>query len=272
MNTIESKTNYNDLIVVKVGTNTLTRGTGLGISLDQGSFHNIGNQVEDLYDSDTRIAIVSSGAIAAGLQISDMRRAPEKHETNELQRLACIGQLPLMQAWRRALSKRSLGQLVFTRHELESDEGTELAGVTSTLFRHGDVPVANENDALSHDEITFGDNDTLAAHFAVLLHRSGMFDRTRLVILSDIHGVYAKQNNPKSSLRAIENIDNYRHLENGMSSINGTGGIQSKLAAARIAQGEGIETFIAYGRAENSIAQALAGRIGTHVVARAIAS
>jgi len=255
---------YEDLIVIKVGTSTLVDGESIdGPTLDQHSFNHIGTQINTLITEDTKVVLVSSGAIAAGYRYSREERTIEKRTAVEKQRLACLGQGTLVQAWQQALAPRCIGQLLFTRHELESPEGLELSAVTRCLLKYGDIPVANENDALSHEEITFGDNDTLAARFAILLHASGIFERTRLVILSDIDGVYQNISDSNSVISVIDDVDAYKHLAGSTGSVNGTGGMKSKFSAAKLVTENGIEMYVANGRATHVIERTLNRDIGT---------
>lgn len=254
-----------ELLVIKVGTSTLTKPDSVDwLALDHFSFREIGQQVVQLADAGTNVAIVSSAAIAAGYACSREERTTEaRKDTLEKQRMACLGQASLMHAWQTSLQPKLTGQVLFTRHELNSPEKNELRDVTQRLFERGDIPVANENDALSHEEISFGDNDMLAAHFTALLHGSGLFKRSRLVILSDIDGLYEDRRDPSSVIRLVNNIDDYQHLAGDAGSANGTGGMASKFKAVRIANQSGIEVYLANGRTTNAIQKTLDGEIGT---------
>lgn len=256
----------NELVVIKIGTSTLTlSGAADRLSLDESSFKEISRQVHQLIDDGVAVAIVSSGAIAAGYAYShDKRTAGSNKDTLEKQRMACLGQATLMQAWQAALKPRLAGQVLFTRHELnQRSEGAELQRVVSRLFKRGDIPVANENDALAHDEITFGDNDALAAHFTVLLHESGRFRRSRLVILSDIDGLYEDRTNSSTLISMVNRLADYAHLAGGAGSVGGTGGMISKFKAAHIATQNGIAVYLANGRTRGAVQKALDGQIGT---------
>lgn len=181
--------------------------------------------------------------------------------------MACLGQTALMQAWQKALAPQVVGQLLITNHELDHAEGLELLQVIMCLLKYRDIPVVNENDAISHGEITFGDNDMLAAHLAVLLHTSQFFERTRLIVLSDIDGVYKDIADKKSVISTIDNIDAYQHVAGDAGSTNGTGGMASKFQAAKIATKNGVEMYIANGRTARSIERTLKGEIGTRFTA-----
>lgn len=258
---------YDRLVVVKVGTSTLTTPDQYGTPvLDDEAFRRIGTQILSLTEEDTAVAVVSSAAIAAGLAVAPETPYPTP-DTREKQRLACLGQISLLDAWQSALQPKRVGQLLFTRYHLNSFESSELQEVTLRLFEHGDIPVANENDALSHAEITFGDNDILAAHFAALLHRSGIFRRTDLVMLSDVDGVYKNPDNPRAIIPIITDVDMLHGVAQGPTSTCGTGGMASKFEAARIANENGIDTYVANGQNDHAIAFTLDYTQGTRFVA-----
>lgn len=260
-----------NVLVLKVGTNTLIeRQTDGSEHLDIASFERIGKQVLAMQERGQQVVIVSSAAITAGMVEVGLSERPEKDSAMpELQRLASIGWRQVLNAWDEALGTNHVGELLLTRRELELEaERDEVLRVTHTLLAHGDTLIANENDAITHQEIAFGDNDTLAALFAAQLGRSSLFgSNIRLVLLSDIDGVYADVNDTNSIIRHIDDIDRYEHVAAGASNQNGTGGMTTKLAAARLVLPVGIDMWIANGRAENVIERALAGEIGTHFVA-----
>ncbi len=261
----------NDVLVLKVGTNTLIEKQADGSErLDTDSFERIGRQVLALKEQGRHVVIVSSAAITAGMVETGLQSRPSKDtEMPELQRLASIGWRLVLNSWGEALQPSHIGELLLTRHELELDsERDEVLRVTHALCGHGDTPVANENDVIAHQEIAFGDNDTLSALFAAQIGYSALFgDNVRLMILSDVDGVYEDVNDPGSVIRRIENIDEIEHLALGTRHENGTGGMTTKIGAARIAMPAGIDTWVANGRAENAIERALGGEIGTHFVA-----
>lgn len=270
METLETTKKFDELVIVKVRTSTLIDKSCMDwLALDEHSFNNIGKQVTALSDKGMAVAIVSSGAIATGYAYSHEKRTHEtRQDTIEKQRMACLGQTTLMSYWQNALKSKLVGQLLFTKRELESPEGVELRTVTTRLFERGDIAIANENDALSHEEISFGDNDTLAARFAILLHKSGLFKRTRLIILSDIDGVYEDINDHHTVITTIDDTGKYQHIARGTGSANGTGGMASKFKAAKIATEHGVEMYIANGCTEWAIERALNGKIGTHFTAK----
>lgn len=256
-----------ELVVIKVGSSTLEQTDGENVTLCQESFQRIAEQSARLAVEGASVVIVSSGAVSAGYAYTNEHRA-QTHDTLSKQRYACLGQTSLMLAWQNAFafgndSNCNVAQLLFTKHELDTDEGKELLAVSKTLLNNGDIIIANENDALSHDGISFGDNDTLSARFASLLHTSGLFQKTSLVILSDIHGVYADRNDSSTIISEINNIDNWVHVAKGSGSVCGTGGMKSKFEAAQRAIACDIDTYITHGRTNNSVINALNRTAGT---------
>lgn len=260
----------NDVLVLKIGTNTLIEKSADGSErLDKASFERIGRQVLALQEIGQSVVIVSSGAITAGM-VGLSSRPRKDTEMTELQRLASIGWRHVLNAWDGALVNRTIGELLLTQRELGlSYERDEALRVTHALLRHGDVAVANENDAITHKEIAFGDNDTLAATFAAQIGRSSLFgNNVRLVLLSDIDGVYADVNDTSSVISSIDDISRYSHFAKDTTKQNGTGGMVTKFSAARIANENGVDMWIANGRADNVIERTLSGEIGTHFLAR----
>lgn len=260
----------NSVLVLKVGSSSLSEQHLNGTEhLDQSSFQRIGKQILELQKSGTGIVLVSSAAITAGMEITNTRPRPNKAtQMPELQRLASIGWRRVLNAWGDALQPATIGELLLTRSELGiKQERKEALQVTRSLLSHGNIPIINENDAIAHEEIAFGDNDTLAAILAARMNRSSLFPAVELMILSDIDGVYADPSDTSSIIPTIASIDDYEHLAQGTNNCNGTGGMKTKFTAARIAAASGVDTRIANGKRENVIQQALANQTGTHFIA-----
>ena len=189
-----------------------------------------------------RVVVVSSGAIALGLPRLGLARRPRA--TPQLQAASALGQVRLQRAWDAALRKQGLegAQLLLTAADLaERASYVNVRNAFETLLRLGVVPVVNENDATATDEITFGDNDALAAQVAVLV-------RARLlVLLTEVDGVYTSHPaTPGASL--LEEGELVRDLSPRPGSSLGRGGMESKVAAARLAAAAGIPSVIASGR------------------------
>lgn len=257
-----------NILVIKVGTSTLTKRSENGqLELDIESFERIGRQVINLKDACYNVAIVSSAAITAGMVETGLAVRPSNTEISmpTLQALASIGWRHVLNAWDDALEALKVGELLVTRRELEQDsERSELLRVTRSLMLSGVVPIINENDAITHEEIAYGDNDTLAANFAVRLKRSSLFgDKVSVVVLSDIEGVYEDVNDPSTIIKQIHDIRGYERVAKEANDGVGTGGMITKFKAAIIAHEYGVDLYITHGRSEDSVKRVLRGEIGT---------
>ncbi len=259
-----------NVLVVKVGTNTLIEKSEDGSEkLDIRSFRRIGHQLIELKENGHNVVVVSSAAITAGMMATDLTVRPSKTEgMANLQRLASIGWRHVLNVWGAALSDIAIGELLLTKHELEiPTERDEALRTTHELMSHGDIAIANENDAITHAEIAFGDNDTLAATFAAKIRMSNLFgDNVKLVLLSDVDGVYKDAHDSTTLIRSISDLTQYEHLALGTDKANGTGGMATKFQAARIAAQYDVEMFIANGRQENVLQLTLNGQAGTRFI------
>jgi glutamate 5-kinase len=210
-----------------------------------------------------RVAVVSSGAIALGLPRLGLERRPRA--TPQLQAASALGQVRLQRAWDAALRKEGLegAQVLLSAADLaERASYVNVRNAFETLLKLGVVPVVNENDATATDEITFGDNDSLAAQVAVLV-------RARLlVLLTEVAGVYtAHPATPGAEL--VAEGEQTEGLALGRLSSLGRGGMASKIAAARLAAAAGIPSVIASGRGEAVLAPIVAGEVrGTRFAPR----
>jgi len=239
-----------DLLVVKVGTNTLTEDRNGREALDWASFGRIGKQVVDLANEGYGVVLVSSGAIAAGFAETGTERS-EDMEMVEKQRLAGIGWNCVVEAWRSCLEDKKLGSMLLTRQELQAGQDTrqEALATMHCHMRHGDIALVNENDAIAHEEIQFGCNDILSSILTVQLASSAIYKSVRLVLLTDKVGLCQDKDDDETVIRVVDDIGSVEacvsDAENGVS----RGGMSSKLAAAKVATLFGVETFIADGRA-----------------------
>lgn len=258
----------NKILVVKIGTSTLMKKSPTGTEmLDRQSFRQLGRQVLSLQASGYSVVLVSSAAITAGMVEAGVGLRPKKEtDMPELQRLASIGWRQILNAWSEALPGVCVGELLLTRHELDlKSEREEALKVIHTLLKHGDIVIANENDAITHDEIAFGDNDTLSAALASQIGRSKLFGNDiYLILLSDIKGLYADRNDPTTLIKKVGDLSQYRPLAGNEGSSGGTGGMVTKFSAAEIASRGGVEMWIADGREENVLKCTLQGHSGTH--------
>jgi len=208
--------------------------------------------------------LVSSGAIAAGLDPLGMRRRPT--DIPSLQAAASVGQGILMHAYQRAFARRKVkvGQVLLTQDDFIRRKGYVNARAALTrLLALGVVPIVNENDTVAVDEIRFGDNDRLAALVANLVHAD------LLVILSDVEGVYDPARGARFVMERIDNLSALSGLATKAGSHIGSGGIASKIEAAKIATASGVAMVVANARRPGVLAGVLAGEpIGTYVPVR----
>ncbi|HWQ23454.1 MAG TPA: glutamate 5-kinase [Gaiellaceae bacterium] len=204
------------------------------------------------------VAVVSSGAIALGLPFLGLDRRPRS--VPKLQAASALGQARLQRAWEQALAREGLlaAQVLLTAADVADRAAyVNARHALQALFALGAVPIVNENDATATDEITFGDNDALAAHVAILV-------RARLlVLLTEVEGVFTRApGTPGAKLVAEGAAAGEAAL--GDASRLGRGGMRSKVLAAEMAAAAGIPTVIAGGAGESVLAPILAGeRRGT---------
>lgn len=255
-----------DTWVVKVGTRVLTTPEG---ALDESRVAALAEQLHHLLSLGRKVAVVSSGAVAAGMGRLGLRQRPR--DLAQLQAVAAVGQSYLVEVYDRCLRShgRHAAQLLLTTDDL--DYRTRYLNVRNTiltLFEFGAVPIINENDTVAVDELmaTFGDNDRLAAMVTSLIRAP------LLVILSDIEGLYdGDPALPESKIvhtvtKLDETVLGYvRDKKTGLSK----GGMASKLNAARIVTTAGENMIIASGREPGMLARIFAGEeVGTLFIAQ----
>ncbi len=247
-------------IVIKVGTSSLTYQTG---KLNIRRIRKLGEVLSDLCNAGVQVALVSSGAIGVGASKLGLLERPS--DTPARQAAATVGQCELMFMYDKVFSEygHTVGQLLITRSDVENDERREnLIICFEKLFEYGAIPIINENDAVAVEEIVYGDNDNLSAQVAKLVGAD------TLVILSDIDGFYTA--NPAEDENAVliplvEKIDDeLLHMAGPSVSHLGTGGMATKLGAAKLATEAGIDTIIMNGSNPEDIYRLLDGRqVGT---------
>ncbi|HWE01204.1 MAG TPA: glutamate 5-kinase [Tepidisphaeraceae bacterium] len=242
--------------VIKLGTQSLSDKEGW---LDAAFIANIASQVAILRERGIRIAVVSSGAIGAGVRELALPKRPT--DLAKLQAVAAVGQRRLMDVWAAAFAPHriSVAQILLTREDV--DDRTRFLNLRNTIgaiHELGAVPIINENDTVSTDElvkITFGDNDILAALVAHALRAD------LLVLLSVVDGIL---DSAGKSVRLIEHVDAARELVRAEKSALGKGGFNSKLEAARQVTDYGEVMIVANGRTENILPRLLDGEeLGT---------
>lgn len=247
-------------IVVKVGTSSLTHATG---RLSYENIERLVRQIADLQNAGKEMVLVTSGAMAAGL--GRMNLAEKPAELPKKQALAAVGQGVLMHVYERFFAEygQTAAQVLLTReNSLRHSQYTHSRNALLALLQMGVIPVINENDAVAVDEFKIGDNDTLSAVVAALV------DADALIILSDIEGVYTANPNTNPEAKLISEIKEItpeiEALAGGAGTKLGTGGMMTKIEAAKIAGGAGITLVIAPGARQQVLRQVLEGEeIGT---------
>jgi glutamate 5-kinase len=242
--------------VVKVGTSVLTGPDG---TLDPARIHHLAEQISAVMDSGRKVALVSSGAVGAGMGQLGMKRRPDN--LPELQAAAAVGQSYLIRAYDEGLRKhgRHAAQLLLTHEDFDSrPRYLNMRNTLGALFEWNAVPIINENDTISVDEIRFGDNDRLAAMVTNLLQAP------LLVILSVVDGLYSTDpaaGGLKAVVPLVPQIDErVLGLAGSSKSSLGTGGMTSKLASARLVTQAGGSVIIASGKRPEPLTRILSGQ------------
>ena len=230
-------------IVFKFGSGTLAANNG---KINASFLDEFAVQTASLITGGKQVVIVSSGAQVAGL--STMDKWARKKDLHYRQALCAVGQVQLMNAWQKAFEPHAchIAQILLTQDDFNDQIRTlNMRNTLFTLVDEGIIPIINENDTVSVEEIKIGDNDTLAAQSAIL------WSADLLVLFSDIDGLYDK--NPKEFpdaklVELVQDIDAVRrNVSIGSVSNFGTGGIATKLDAAQRASSYGIATIVANG-------------------------
>lgn len=251
-------------VVVKLGTSSLTGELG---AIDTAFISRLCDQVAELRAAGHRVVIVSSGAISAGVAALDMATRPSDIRT--LQAIAAVGQHRLMTVWSDTLATHGIvaAQVLLVPHDfINRRQYLHTRRMLARIEELGCVPIVNENDAIASDEIRFGDNDRIAA---LVAHNIGA---DLLVMLTDTEGLYTAdpRTNPDASLIAQVRADDplLDVQAAGRGSARGSGGMASKLAAARVASASGVVSVIASSRRANVLTDAVAGEpVGTTFLA-----
>jgi len=229
-------------IVIKVGTSSLTYDTG---KINIRKIELLAQVISDLCHSGCEVALVTSGAIAVGVGKLGFNERPKA--IPEKQAAAAVGQSELMSLYGKFFAEygKSVSQLLLTKNILDEERKDNAINAFNTLFEWGVVPIINENDVISTAEIKFGDNDTLSGVVAQLI------DADMLILLSDIDGLYDKNpaKYPDAKLVPVvhEITDEVMASAGGEGTARGTGGMVTKLIAAKHAMESGIEMVIANG-------------------------
>lgn len=252
------------VIVVKVGSSLVTNN---GNGLDKSAIAAWAGQIAALAQQGKQIVLVSSGAVAEGMQRLGWKKRPTA--VNELQAAAAVGQMGLVQMYESCFAKHQLhtAQVLLTHDDL-ADRKRYLNARTTlrTLLDMKVIPIINENDTVVTDEIRFGDNDTLGSLVANLI------EADTLIILTDQQGLYSAdpRSNPEAKFISFATAGDaaLEQMAGGAGTSIGTGGMLTKILAAKRAARSGAHTVIASGREKDVLVRLSAGEaIGTHLEA-----
>ena len=248
-------------IVVKVGTSTLAHAESGKLNLYR--IEHLIREIADLHNAGKEIIFVSSGAIAAGMNKLGVKVKPQTIPEN--QALAAIGQGVLMHIYEKFFAEygQTIGQVLLTKENAVDESARENSrNSLRAILDMGAIPVVNENDAVAVDEIKIGDNDNLSAIVAA------MVGAEVLIILSDIDGLY--DGNPKldGNARLIDEVSvidaNIERMAGGVGTKLGTGGMFTKIQAAKFATSNGVTMLIINGAVNGNLRRTLNGEnVGT---------
>lgn len=242
-------------VVLKIGSNVLAGKDG---KMDEGVVGDIAVQVGSLLESGKQVIIVSSGAEVSG--VSAIGRWSRRGDINYKQAMCAIGQVELMMAYKKyfAGQGRAVGQILLTRDNFNDNLSTlHIRNTLFTLLDEGVVPIINENDSVSVDEMNIGDNDTLAALTA------NLWNADILILMSDIDGVYDKEPKRNEGASIIRQVDDIERLAaeidcSGKSDF-GTGGMASKLEAAKAVGRFGTPMLLVNGKRPGVLTDIMSG-------------
>ena len=246
-------------VVVKVGTSTLTRTSG---RIDLPYIAQLVDQIARVRETGTEVLLVSSGAITAGLErLGLATERPDDMPT--LQAAAAIGQVELIRQYAYCAANRNMavGQVMITRKDT-SDRVSYLHARNTLLhlLELGALPIINENDTVAIDEIKFGDNDTLAATVATLVGAD------LVIVLSDIEGLYTADPRIDEDAKLLDHVGAFTSKivasAGGVGTKTGSGGMASKVAAARVLMRAGIPMVITEGHKPDVLCKVMAGAGG----------
>lgn len=255
------------VVVIKIGSNVLTTEQG---KLDRSFIAEAVSQVVELVKRGLRPVIVTSAAIAAGFEAMGFEERPT--DIPSLQAVASVGQVELVKAYSEELEKHGInaGQILITRTDMSNRTAYLHARDTFTrLIELNAIPIVNENDTIAVDEIKFGDNDTLAAMIGLMLNAK------RVIMLTDIDGLYDKNPREHEDAKHISLVhrvdDELLSFASGAGSKLGTGGMKTKLSAAKMLLKAGIEMALVDGRSKKPILGAVDGsQKGTYFIPQSV--
>ncbi len=243
-------------IVIKVGTSTLAHATG---RLNIQRVETLCRVLSDLKNAGHEVILVSSGAIGMGVGKLNLKEKPTDIPTK--QAAAAVGQCELMYTYDKLFTEynHTVAQILLTGADFEAvDRHENFNNTLSRLLELGVLPIVNENDTIATEEIKVGDNDTLSAYVAI----SAKADL--LVILSDVNGLYDSDPHKNADAKLLERIHGMPEalfeLAEGAGSKLGTGGMKTKLIAAKLCVERGVDTVIANGEDPHILYEIVSGK------------
>jgi len=249
-------------IVLKLGTSTLTHKTG---KLNIRRMTNLVRILADLHNAGKELLIVSSGAVGMGMGKLNLSERPK--DTPSKQAAAAVGQCELMHIYDDMFAKYgvTVAQILLTKTTLSNDRLPHVQNTIHRLLELGVIPIVNENDTVAIDELELeiGENDSLSAKVAVAVNAD------LLIIMSDINGLYSadpRKDTDAQVIRVVEKIDEkIEQMAGGSGTSLGTGGMATKINAAKIATENGIDMVIMNGRDPEQLYALFDGEpVGTH--------
>lgn len=251
-------------IVIKIGTSTITHMSTGNLNLEK--LERFVRLLTDIRNQDKEVVVVSSGAIGAGRKALGIKEKPRTLSVK--QACAAVGQARLMMIYQKLFAEynQTIAQILITKRIMLNEiSRTNAENTFQELLHMGVIPIVNENDPISTDQIqeeNFGDNDTLSANVAELVKAD------LLILLSDIDGLYTddpRRNKEAKFISCVERIDgNLEAMAKGADTAYGTGGMATKISAAKIAAAAGVDMVIANGDRVSNISRILNGEeIGT---------
>ncbi len=252
-------------IVIKIGTSTLAHKSGL---INIRRVEELCKVMSDLKNAGNEVILVSSGAIGMGAGKLSLKERPSDIPTK--QAAAAVGQCELMYTYDKLFAEynHTVAQLLITGEDIEhSDRRRNFENTMCRLLELGALPIINENDSIATDEIVIGDNDTLGAVVAVSVNAD------LLIVLSDIDGLYTADPHKNKNAVKLERVEEItpeiENMTGGAGSRLGTGGMTTKIKAAKIAVDAGIDMVIANGNRPSVLYDIAEGRqAGTRFISR----
>lgn len=259
------KDNLPQIVVIKIGTSSLTNEIG---AIDSEKIDNIAYQINEIMKKNCKVVLVSSGAIKAGMQKLNIKSRPKT--VPMLQACAAAGQSSLMEIYNIIFGNYNLNaaQILITSDDFRSRRRfLNCRNTIKVLLDMNCIPIVNENDTVSTDEIKFGENDTLSAIVAAGI------DADLLINLSDVNGLYTADPNVDPNAQRIPVVNKITNeiisIAGASASLVGSGGMTSKIKSAKIATNSGVRLVIANANEPNIIVRVVNGEdVGTKFLAK----